>query len=654
VSHKKKNRPEDNTPADEAGVQAFLAQYHEVAEELHASADVQQVEAILPGSDELAETTQLALMKSLGKEHHSDAADILTAFNECSPIKSVRKEARRSLIRLQEQRIYPEWSVPIAPALTLDELIESELAALNSPELTELEEGEENDDFDLDLAADEVVSEFIEALAEQDFIFAYNLLAADSSLREGLTQEEWIRRREEWAEVALPQRLESSFLFEREPQQGAMWLPRSFEQAAAGMRTEIESGWSLELAASPAASQLPEIPQPTIVYTETGRQWYWTRHTLVREEGRWRIAHMTNEGLKARSLAREELQQRIKEHDAHISEITAQHRPDDPDADRNIDEIMWRSLQVVHYDDALLRQMPLERSLYLDAAGRAVLLGEAELGLVYLEQVAQTFADLRADTLRQVAALRMQLSQDYYSEDEGDGGDDESEEDQERSERFQALAEDALRQSLAIEKNIMSYLMLSQTLLESGDENKFDEAEDLLNQARALTLSPSEEASVATTLGEVYIQRDEYSKALDQYRRAVALVADFPSGWYNVGRAHRLLEQDDEAITAFKRAIEMQPDDMESYAELTDIYLQRDQLSAVRSLLKEGREANPDSAHLLVLLASTYMETDIRHAEELLDEAEEIDPDLELVQLYRQMLNLLKSEQRPGKHRKKR
>jgi tetratricopeptide (TPR) repeat protein len=648
VSHKKKKQPEDSSPADEVQVEIFLGRYHEMAAKLHASSDVQQVEAILPDGDEFAEATQLAFLKSLAKERHSDAADVLTAFNECSPIKSVRKEARRSLLRLQEHKIYPEWSVPIPRAIALDQLIESELAALNSPKLSELEAGEDDEEFDLDLEPEEVVSEFIEALAEQDFIFAYNLLSGDSRLREGLTQEEWVRRREEWAEVALPQRLEPSFLFESETRHSELDVPQP-----SASRKEVESGWSLELVTSSTTHQLPELPRTTIAYSETGRQWFWTRHSLVQEENRWRIAQITNKGLNARDLSSETLQQRIKDHDKYIEEITSQHQPSDPDADQYIDEIMWRSLQIVHYDDVLIRRMPQERSLYLDAAGRAILLGELELGLVYLEQVADTFADLRADALRQIAALQIQLSQDYYTEEEEDEESEGSIEDQELSERFQALAEEALRRSLNIEKNVMSYLMLAQILLESGDEEKFDEAEDLLHEAQALTLTPSEEASVATTLGEVYIQRDEFSKALDQYQHAVALVADFSGGWYNVGRAYRLLEQDDEATAAFKRAIEVQPDDMESYAELTDIYLQRNQISEVRSLLKEGSEANPDSAHLLVLLASTYMETDIRHAEELLDEAEEIDPDLELVQLYRQMLNLLKEEQRSRKKARK-
>jgi tetratricopeptide (TPR) repeat protein len=84
---------------------------------------------------------------------------------------------------------------------------------------------------------------------------------------------------------------------------------------------------------------------------------------------------------------------------------------------------------------------------------------------------------------------------------------------------------------------------------------------------------------------------------------------------------------------------------MESYAELADIYVQNDQIQQARSLIKEGLEANPQSAHLLVLLSSTYMDSDPEQAEELLEEAESIDPDMDLVVLYRQMIELRKLEQ---------
>src|SRR6266700_2880827 len=104
---------------DKSQAQHVLEGYHEIAENLHASTNQEQVEAALAEINNMPEGVQMALLKDLSKEHQTDAADVLIAINELSPTKSVRKEARRSLIGLQGVRVYPQWSPPIdrAPAV---------------------------------------------------------------------------------------------------------------------------------------------------------------------------------------------------------------------------------------------------------------------------------------------------------------------------------------------------------------------------------------------------------------------------------------------------------------------------------------------------------------------------------------------------------
>src|SRR5260370_31903935 len=93
--------------------QDVLGRYHEIARNLHESTNQAQAETALAEINNMPEGAQMALLKDLSKEHHTDAADVLVAINELSPAKSVRKEARRSLIGLQGVRIYPQWSPPI-------------------------------------------------------------------------------------------------------------------------------------------------------------------------------------------------------------------------------------------------------------------------------------------------------------------------------------------------------------------------------------------------------------------------------------------------------------------------------------------------------------------------------------------------------------
>ena len=57
--------------------QHILDRYHEIAENLHASKNQEQAEAALAEINNMPEGVQMALLKALSKERHSDAADVL-------------------------------------------------------------------------------------------------------------------------------------------------------------------------------------------------------------------------------------------------------------------------------------------------------------------------------------------------------------------------------------------------------------------------------------------------------------------------------------------------------------------------------------------------------------------------------------------------
>ena len=111
-------RKEENTTilSDEenAQLQHILEGQQEVAQQLHNSTTQAQAENALHDITSLPEDVQMALLKTLAKTHTTDAADILTAVNAFSPNKEIRKEARRSLLRLDAAKIYSRWTPPIA------------------------------------------------------------------------------------------------------------------------------------------------------------------------------------------------------------------------------------------------------------------------------------------------------------------------------------------------------------------------------------------------------------------------------------------------------------------------------------------------------------------------------------------------------------
>jgi tetratricopeptide (TPR) repeat protein len=754
-------------PYDDAQVQQVLEQYHQIANKLHTSTDQQQAESALNEINTLSEGTQIALLKALAKEQHVDAADVLTALHELSPIKDVRKEARRSLIRLQEARIYPQWKPPVQSPLAIQlpgtpprfwkgvvtdsrdigevnlllcfeqangeirvlgfllefwhdgvkdfftqidskrgidnllaetttmmsgvktkpcslaegrRLLREALAVnekhgtvpsrdyrnnlplikrlvLESPELGEEEEEEaEHEEYrelniDLkELSPEGVVINFVETWAKGDYDIAYRLLSNESPVRNGLSMAEWVERRKAWADEADPEGLEPNFIHEREIQQSGLWLPNPFVAKRSASHKEFDVGWSIEMDETELDDTLPELPKATAVYDETGRHWFWTSYALVQEEDAWRIQNITDEGTSAQNLPIAELRKRIQDHDAQLDEIAKKHKPNDPDIMQYVGAITWHVMAAVYYSDVLMKKMPLDRTVYEGAASRTLTLQQYERAIVYLNALTERFTEQRATSLRALGIAQRQLSQKYFDE-----GDDE------RGERCLELAAEALREALTLEDNFDTHISLAEVLI---DENEhLDEAEEHLLQAKTLTTNPADDAHIELHLGQIAMEREQYEEALRHYQRVVDFDPNDAETWMEMAEAHKQLENFAEADTCYRRAISLEPDNDDYYYALSRMYSENGQFDKAVEAIEEGISANPDSAVLNIYLASLYMENgDYRQAEIFLDRAERIDPELELVQMFRQVLDLSKPRQasnvtrlsRPDKKKKRR
>src|SRR6266567_3114313 len=704
---------EDNEQA-----QRVFEQYHQTANDLHTSVDQKQAETALAAINTIPEGAQIALLKALSKEHHTDAADVLAAINELSPIKSVRKEAHRSLIQLQGARIYPQWEPPVQQPLAVQttttplqfwkgvvtdtleagevnlilgfeqgngeirilgfllefwhdgvkdffirvdskrsidnfiarmsaethvttkdcslaegrRLLLDALATnkqygtvphrdyrnnlslvnrliLEAPgideeeevDLTEAEEDEEGLDLH-DLTPQEVVTTFVESWVNGDYDTSYQLLTSDSPVRQGLSEEEWIERREAWSDEANPGDLEPNFVHEREPQKSGLWLP--FGMSRSSNSKEIEAGWSIEMDETPLSDTLPELPKATAVYKETQRHWFWTSYTLVQEQGEWRIQRMIDEGTNARSLPVDELQKRIQELDKYLDEFREKHNLADlqqfteADTQRYAEEIFWRMERAVAYIDALIQKKPLDRALY-----------EEERGLY----------------LRRLAEVQQRLSQKYL-----DIGDDE------RGQRFQELAEEALNESLTVEDSAEARISLAELFIE---DDHLDEAEEYLLRAKVMTTDSSDEAHIEMHLGEIATEREQYEEALSHYQRVAELEPDLPDSWVDLAKTYERLDNLEEAEANYRHAIDLESGDEDLYFVLSKMYAENGQREKAIEAIEDGLSANPDSAVLNVYLASIYLENkDYRQAEIFLDRAEGLDPELELIPLFRQVL----------------
>ena len=734
---------------DSEQIQQFLGHYHQFAGNLRTSTSQSQAESALAEVNNLSETAQIGLLKALVQEQQIDAADILLAINELSPNKNVRKEAKRSLIQLQEKKVFPRWRPPVdqLPAIQVVEstnpprfwkgivtdsrdagemqlilcfeqgenyrdvrvfgfllefwrdgvkdaftrieskrsvenflsqmktampevknrscslaegrrLLQEALAVnkkygttphrdyrlnlslinaliLEAPDLDEddvdLDNFEDDDDDRINihsLSPEAVVTTFVESWINGDYDTAYDLLSADSPLRQNLSKDEWVERRDAWADEASPDDLEPDFIYEIKPEKSGIWLPNRFGTGRSETLKKIEAGWSIEVDETALDDTLPELPRATIIYEETDRHWFWTSYTLIQEDDDWRIQDMTDEGAKAESSSLADLEKKLQEHDNALQRIIKKHQPTDADAPKYIGEVLWHTMLSIYYTDILIKKSPLDQTNYQMAAARTLTLQQYERCSAYLQELTQRFTEQRDENLRGLATVQGLLAEQYRE----DG-------DEERAGRCVEIAMEALHESLTLKDSFEAHISLAELLIDP--EEQFEEAEDHLMQAKALATDPADLAHIEMHLGEIAMGREQYKEALSHYQHVVDHDPDSVDSWLDIGDAHKMLGNLEEADASYRRAIELDPEDEDLYYDFSKMYLENNQPSKAIEIIEEGISNNPDSAVLNVYLASTYMEMgDYRQAEIFLQRAERIDPELEVVKMFRQVLNI--------------
>lgn len=798
----KKNAQVQVSPAEQAEAQEIFGRYQQIVVVVRASEDRPAVEVALGEINALSESVQMALLKRLATEQQVDAADLLAALHESATLKTVRKEARRALIRLEGAKVYPRWQPPAEPApvfgistalqlsanpprfwkgfvtdsrasgevqLTLawqqgedykevrvltfllefwrdgvkdfmtqleskrsfENLINfarSQLAdvklkdcslahgrhlvrealevnttrgtkphrdyqlhvslvkqlLLEAPGIEDEEdveeeaaerkfeivgkdpfwamddddyedEDEDEDDAEEDLHGLEpimVASHFVDCWVDGNYERAYQLLAQDSSLREGLSSEEWIQRRRGWSQHHNPDRLRPGLLAEREAPKSKLWLPNAFSKSATSAVKEVEISWSVELEQTPLVDEdkLPEILIPLRVYSETGRHWFWASFTLVQEGEEWRIQSITDEGARVRELSIEALEKRIGEHDKRARKLFGQaplseiEKMDPMQQQREVLDALHAMIRKLYCMDALLTRKPQDHKLVDDLTDYTLRLGDNELGIVYLTHALEHFPEEKARMLREIAMFQQKRGQELLEQ-----------EDDARSEHFMELAEKTLLDSLAIEDHFDAHIELAEVYL--AGEDRLDDAEKHLLQAQKLTTKPDDEAHIEMHLGEIAMDREEYQEALKHYQRRTELDPTNAEAWFAIGEAHEELGNAEEAETNYHRAIELDPNDVTSYAALSTFYQSRKQPELAIQALEEGIYANPDSAELRVYSAILSGEMgDDQRSIQLLKEAEKLDPENGLVRMASMVFeqsNLTSLQSKPKKTKSK-
>ncbi|MBE3560952.1 MAG: tetratricopeptide repeat protein [Ktedonobacteraceae bacterium] len=795
--------------ADNPQVQQLLAQYQTIAGELHNSGNEATTVAVLSPITEQDEATQIALLKVLAREQSIPAADIAAAIYAHGSQKEVRKEARRTLLKLESTNIYPQWQPEAKPALlnmltdetpqgeqprfwkglTTDtkesgevqlilffeqdvnykevrvlgfllefwndgvkdcftevrskssaqrqieqmrerlaigdvHLVECDLSearllleealAVNQRkgtkphtdferqrplinqlilEADEAYEGEMEDEeeenailknpllsslsnelqsFLVGSRTEEAVATFLQDWAEGRYGKAYNQLASNSPLREGLAREQWIARRRQWRQNALPHDFKIDFLRDRSSEDGEPVV--------------VEGGWSLAFANSSPASTLPELPTATLTFDETQRHWLWSSYTLVEEDGTLRLYSISDEGQNAHQLPEAELRQRLDELKTRIDEIQAQldeeeseeieeaeeleeeieeeeleeaaeeegeEDVEDEETDldeagetlvslaERIEETLQISALTMYYNDVLISRFPDEEQAYKNASAIAesIPTPDHERAAAYMQRMLQHFPDpqKRADALEGLALAYLGLEESHQHKEE-----------QGKAEHYHDQAEQKLREAIAINQAPAASILLAHALIERNTAQSLDEAGTVLQNVNRAELTSQQEATLETALGRLAEERGETEAALRHYQRTAELDENAPYIWANIGHIQTLLGQIDEAEQSLLRSIDQEEVPESAYVELALLYAEeKDDSAQAIALAEQGLEENPYSADLRAVLAIIYVqENDIKLAEKYLSTAESMSENSPFVRRAREIVDQLKAEQK--------
>jgi len=128
--------------------------------------------------------------------------------------------------------------------------------------------------------------------------------------------------------------------------------------------------------------------------------------------------------------------------------------------------------------------------------------------------------------------------------------------------------------------------------------------------------------------GQEHYRKQEYKEALERYRKAAALLPEYPEIHSLIGQACVRLRNFADAEKAYGKAIELDPEDAGNQYNLGVCLLQQSKYEPAIAALSEAAELLPDHEPALTNLGVAYLATDkAEEAKETLAKAAEADPE---------------------------
>src|SRR5258708_33027919 len=159
--------------------------------------------------------------------------------------------------------------------------------------------------------------------------------------------------------------------------------------------------------------------------------------------------------------------------------------------------MVWGRWQMLWLNDALMVRNPLDKAVYEDAYGRAMSVRAVERAAIYAGELASRFPNDPDHLLVQqrLGAVQIAISERFGSQGL-----------YEQAGHFAELGEATLRQTLSA-NDPLSYLLVAELLI---GQQKYDEAEKLLLEAREVAQERDVQAQIEFDLASLAIDRHHF------------------------------------------------------------------------------------------------------------------------------------------------
>ncbi len=152
------------------------------------------------------------------------------------------------------------------------------------------------------------------------------------------------------------------------------------------------------------------------------------------------------------------------------------------------------------------------------------------------------------------------------------------------------------------EEPISRYNLAISLLRQGKDQEALVEFQHFLELFPTNKLTPN----VLALIGQIYYQNEQFENALSYYKRAIGLAPDNAKFYYNMGVIYYRLDDLAKAKEYFEKAINLGKTDPDIYEKLSYIFEELDSKDLALKALEKSLQSNPDHLPTLFRLGDVY------------------------------------------------